>query len=289
MNDTQFVVGCVQVCPDDDRAGNIERAAESIQAAARVGAALVTLPEYVSFLHASGKAMRMSAVREEDDPALALFRALAKDLRVWLLIGSIVLATDGEKAVNRSFLIADTGEIVARYDKLHMFDATLPNGRVIRESSSYAQGTEAVLAPTPWGDLGMSICYDVRFPQLYRALAQAGAGLLAVPAAFTRATGAMHWKTLVQARAIENGAYVFAPATCGTHPGGHETYGHSMIVDPSGKVLAEAADTPDVICAEIDTSTITAVRARMPSLSHDREFELTRAPVVGLSLTGETA
>lgn len=277
MNDGKFVVGCVQVCPDDNRAANIERASESIKAAAQAGASLVTLPEYVSFLHASGKAMRMSALSEEEDPALLHFRRLAKSQRVWLLVGSIVLATGHEKVVNRSFLISDAGDIVARYDKLHMFDATLPNGRVIRESSTYMQGNRAVLAHSPWGDLGMSICYDVRFPQLYRAMAQAGAGMLAVPAAFTKATGAMHWKTLVQARAIENGAYVFAPATCGTHPGGHETYGHSMIVDPAGKILASAKETPDVICAEIDTATIAAVRARMPSLLHDRQFELVPA------------
>lgn len=289
MSDTKFVVGCVQVCPDDDREANIERASEAIKTAARMGASLVALPEYVSFLHASGKAMRMSAMREEVDPALSHFRLMAKGQRVWLLVGSIVLATGDEKAANRSFLISDTGEIVARYDKLHMFDATLPNGRVIRESSSYAQGSKAVLAPSPWGELGMSICYDVRFPQLYRALAQAGAGILAVPAAFTKATGALHWETLIRARAIENGAYVIAPATCGTHPGGHETYGHAMIVDPAGKVLASAGDTPDVICAEIDTAYIATVRARMPSLLHDREFELTRAQVAGLPLIGEVA
>lgn len=289
MSGMKFTVGCVQVCPDDDRAANIERAGEGIKTAASMGASLVALPEYVSFLHASGKAMRMSALREEDDPALSHFRLMAKGQRVWLLVGSIVLANGDDKAVNRSFLIADTGDIVARYDKLHMFDATLPNGRVIKESSSYAQGSKAVLAQSPWGELGMSICYDVRFPQLYRALAQAGAGMLAVPAAFTKATGAMHWNTLIRARAIENGAFVIAPATCGAHPGGHETFGHSMIVDPAGNVLALADDAPGVICAEIDMASIAAVRTRMPSLLHDREFELTRARGAALPLIGEPA
>ena len=155
-----------------------------------------------------------------------------------------------------------------------MFDVTLPNGREIRESSTYVSGNRAVVAATPWAQLGLSICYDVRFPALYRALAQAGAEVLVVPAAFTKATGTVHWKALLQARAIENGAYVVAAATCGTHPGGHETYGHAMIVDPNGQVVAEAGVEPDVICATIDLSVVAAARSRLPSLTHDRAFEL---------------
>ncbi|UUZ77205.1 carbon-nitrogen hydrolase family protein [Polaromonas sp. P1(28)-13] len=278
MSGTRFIAGCIQVCPDDDRQANIERACDAVQAAVRMGASLIAMPEYVSFLHASGKAMRMSALREEDDPALARFRQLAKEQRIWILIGSLVLAAGEEKAANRSFVISDSGDIVARYDKLHMFDATLPNGRMIRESSSYAQGNQAVLAQTPWGRLGMSICYDVRFPQLYRVLSQGGAEMLVVPSAFTKATGQMHWKTLIQARAIENAAYVLAPATCGTHPGGHETYGHAMIVDPTGKVIAQAGEAPDVICAEIDIAQVAAARGRIPSLLHDHPFELVSEP-----------
>lgn len=286
MSETTFIAGCIQVCPDDDRAANIERAASAVTAAARSGATLIALPEYVSFLHASGKAMRMSALPEEDDPALAQFRKIAKDLRVWIIIGSLVLAASEEKAVNRSFLISDNGDVVARYDKLHMFDATLPNGRVIRESSSYERGNRAVIATTPWADVGMSICYDVRFPQLYRALAQAGAGVLAIPSAFTKATGQKHWETLIQARAIENASFVLAPATCGTHPGGHETWGHAMIVDPDGRILAEAGDTPDVICAEIDMAAVVQARSRIPSLQHDHPFDVSN----GISTPiGETA
>jgi len=259
-----FIVGCVQVNPGDDRQANIEHAAEGVRAAARQGASLVLLPEYFSFLHASGAVMRSQALREQEDPALPCFQRIAREQGVWILIGSLALATDEEKLANRSFLISDQGEVVAKYDKLHMFDATLPNGRVIRESSTYLSGSRAVVASTPWARLGMSICYDVRFPALYRALSQAGADLLLVPSAFTRATGTVHWKSLLQARAIENGAYVLAPATCGSHPGGHQTYGHSMIIDPNGQVLAEAGDEPSVICASIDIAAVPRGRASLP-------------------------
>lgn len=269
-----FVVGCVQVNPGDDRQVGIEEAEKAVRTAVNKGASLVVLPEYVTFLHASGNVMRSNALREEDDPALSRFRRLAKEEGVWLLVGSLALATDGGKLANRSFLISASGNVVSRYDKIHMFDATLPGGRTIRESSSYEPGTKAIVVDTPWAKLGMSICYDVRFPALYRALAHAGAQILLVPAAFTKATGTLHWKALLQARAIENGAYVVAAATCGSHPGGHETYGHAMIVDPNGRVVAEAGDEPEVICATIDVSMVESVRGRMPSLQHDRAFDV---------------
>lgn len=269
-----FVVGCVQVNPGDDRQVGIEEAEKAVRTAVNKGALLVVLPEYVTFLHASGNVMRSNALREEDDPALSRFRRLAKEEGVWLLVGSLALATDGGKLANRSFLISASGNVVSRYDKIHMFDATLPGGRTIRESSSYEPGTKAIVVDTPWAKLGMSICYDVRFPALYRALAHAGAQILLVPAAFTKATGTLHWKALLQARAIENGAYVVAAATCGIHPGGHETYGHAMIVDPNGRVVAEAGEEPEVICATIDVSMVEAVRGRMPSLQHDRAFDV---------------
>jgi deaminated glutathione amidase len=274
MSIDTFVVGCVQVNPGDDRLVGIEEAEKAVRTAVNKGASLVVLPEYVTFLHASGNAMRSNALREEDDPALPRFRQLAKEEGVWLLVGSLGLATDGGKLANRSFLISASGTVVSRYDKIHMFDATLPGGRTIRESSSYEPGTKAIVVDTPWAKLGMSICYDVRFPTLYRTLAQSGAQILVVPAAFTKATGELHWKALLQARAIENGAYVVAAATCGTHPGGHETYGHAMIVDPNGQVIAEAGDEPEVICATIDISKVESVRGRMPSLQHDRPFDV---------------
>ncbi|BDB27843.1 carbon-nitrogen hydrolase family protein [Cupriavidus sp. P-10] len=276
MSASSLIVGCVQVNPGDDRKVNIENASAAVCTAVRRGASLVVLPEYFSFLHASGRAMRGNALREEEEPTLSHFRTLAKEQGAWILLGSIATAIDDDRLANRSFLISADGDIVARYDKIHMFDATLPGGRVINESSSYRPGNEAVVASTPWAHLGLSICYDVRFPALYRALSQAGAELLAVPAAFTKATGTLHWKALLQARAIENGAYVVAAATCGEHPGGHQTYGHAMIIDPNGQVVAEAGDEPEVLCAPIDLSLVHTARSRIPSLQHDREFDLQR-------------
>ncbi|RZL90709.1 MAG: carbon-nitrogen hydrolase family protein [Variovorax sp.] len=277
MSTGQFTVACVQLNPGEDRLANIERAAQGVVEAARRGAALVVLPEYATFLHGSGGAMRRQGLPETDDPALPRFRQLARERGIFILIGSLALAREDGKLANRSFMISDKGEIIARYDKLHMFDATLPGGRVIQESAAYAPGTRAVVVDTPWARIGMSICYDVRFPALYRALSQAGAEVLAVPAAFTKATGTLHWKSLLQARAIENGAYVVAAATCGDHPGGHQTFGHAMIVDPNGQVLAEAGDEPEVICATIDLQAVETARQRIPSLTHDRAFDVERA------------
>ncbi|WP_277183925.1 carbon-nitrogen hydrolase family protein [Caballeronia sp. BR00000012568055] len=273
MSNERFIVGCVQTTPTDDLRANIDQVSRSIEIAAQRGATLVATPEYSFFLHASGRSMRDSAAREEDHPALPQFVSIARKHRIWLILGSLVIRTDEGNIVNRSIVISDQGEIVARYDKIHMFDATLPSGRTIRESSSYTPGTRAVLVNTPWGRLGITVCYDLRFPALYRALAQSGAQILLVPSAFTRATGSLHWHTLLKARAIENRAFVVAPATCGTHPGGHETYGHSLIVDPDGREVAAAGEAPDVICAEIDLDVVSVARARMPSLTHDRAFE----------------
>lgn len=274
MTGANFTVGCVQLNPNDYRADNIAKAERGVKLAASRGAQLVVLPEYVSYLHASREAMRANALPEGEDPALARFRDVAMAEGVWLLVGSLAVAAGEGKLANRSFLISSSGEVMARYDKLHMFDATLPGGRTIRESSSYLPGARAVVALTPWARLGMSICYDLRFPALYRALAQAGAEVLLVPSAFTKATGTLHWRALLQARAIENGAYVVAAATCGRHPGGHETFGHAMVVDPNGCVIAEAGDEPEVICATIEPAQVAMARERIPSLTHDRAFAL---------------
>jgi predicted amidohydrolase len=272
-----FIVGCVQLCPGEDRAANMARVMDGVGSARAQGAALVALPEYATFLHASGAAMRANAEEEAADPSLPKLQKMAINQQVWMLVGSLALKGPEGRLINRSYLLSSTGEVVASYDKIHMFDATLKNGRVIRESSSYAPGDRAVVARSPWASIGMSVCYDVRFPQLYRTLAHAGAEVLAVPAAFTRQTGTLHWKALLQARAIENCAYVIAPATCDEHPGGHQTYGHAMIIDPNGQVLAEAGESPEVICASIDIGQVTLARSRIPSLSHDRIFELVRA------------
>jgi predicted amidohydrolase len=191
-----------------------------------------------------------------------------------VLLGSLTVTTDEARIANRSYLIAADGDVAARYDKLHMFDAVLPSGRTIRESSAYRPGDEAVAAATPWGLVGLTICYDLRFPQLYRALAQAGCRMLAVPSAFTQATGAMHWHALLRARAIENAAFVLAPATCGVHPGDHGTYGHSLIVDPYGNVLADGGEAPGIAAADLDLAAADRARASLPSLLHDRPFAM---------------
>jgi deaminated glutathione amidase len=274
MNHQRFVVACIQSTPTDDLAENIDRLSASIEVAASSGAKLIATPEYSVFLHASGKLMRESALPERDHPAVVHVKTLAKRLCVWVVLGSVVVRTAEGNIANRSIVISEKGEIVARYDKIHMFDATLPNGRTIRESSTYAPGSTATVIDSPWGRLGLSICYDLRFPSLYRELAQSGAQLLLVPSAFTKATGTLHWHSLLKARAIENRAYILAPATCGSHPGGHETFGHAMILDPDGLEIAAASELPDVLFAEIDLESVTKARARIPSLMHDRPFEL---------------
>jgi predicted amidohydrolase len=194
------------------------------------------------------------------------------------LLGSLTVKLDDGRMANRSYLLSEEGSIVARYDKIHMFDATLPGNKVIRESSAYRPGARAVVAATPWGRLGLTVCYDLRFPQLYRRLAQAGATMLAVPSSFQRETGPAHWHVLLRARAIETGAFVLAPAMCGEHPNGRSTYGHSLIVDPWGRIVAELGDEPGVLVAAIDLSQAAKVRAMLPSLTHDRDFALDAEP-----------
>jgi predicted amidohydrolase len=212
------------------------------------------------------------AFAEAEHPVLPAMQGLAKELKLWLLVGSIgVKAPDG-KIFNRSFMMAPSGAIAARYDKIHLFDIDLGEGKSYRESATIEPGRNAVIAPCAEGLIGLSICYDIRFPHLYRAYAQAGAELLAAPAAFTRVTGEAHWHVLQRARAIENGAYVISPAQCGTLAGGAECYGHSLIVDPWGRVLADGGTEPGVVTAEIDLSLVSDTRQRIPSLAHDRAF-----------------
>ena len=238
----------------------------------------------------SGRRRRDKARREADDPFLAGMRDLARELGAWLLLGSLVIDPAGEpgagdetRLANRSFLLDAQGGIVAQYDKIHMFDIDLPGGESYRESNAYRPGDHTVVAETPWGRLGMSVCYDVRFPHLYRALAQAGADFLAVPSVFTVPTGRAHWHVLLRARAIENGCFVFAPAQWGEHTAGRKSYGHSLIVDPWGEVLAEGGEGVGIITAtEIDPARIAKVRGGLPSLQHDRRFtppELARRPL----------
>ena len=269
---TAFKAACVQLNSGNDLAANLRVAETAIRSAAASGAQLIMLPEYAAMMDGSGRVMRENSPAEDGHPALDRFRVLARETKAWLLVGSLTIKVDDERMVNRSYLLSITGEIAARYDKIHMFDCTLPSGKVIRESSAYRPGEAAVIAPTPWGPLGMTICYDLRFPQLYRALAQAGALFLAVPSSFQRETGVAHWHALLRARAIENLSYVFAPAMCGEHPGNRTTYGHWLIIDPWGKILAELGDEPGIALADIDVERVAKVRGMLPSIEHDRPF-----------------
>jgi predicted amidohydrolase len=269
---TTFRAACVQLNSGDDMTANLRAAGSGVRAAAEQGAQLIMLPEYAVLLDGSGRVMRDNSYPEDQHPALPAFQALAQETQAWLLVGSITVKIDVETMANRSYLLSSDGTIVARYDKIHMFDVTLPSGKVIRESSAYRSGARAVVAQTPWGLLGMTVCYDLRFPHLYRKLARAGAMFLAVPSSFQRETGVAHWHTLLRARAIENLSYVFAPAMCGDHPGNRSTYGHSLIIDPWGKILAELGAEPGVAIADINADEVTRVRCMLPSLEHDRGF-----------------
>ena len=247
-----------------------------IREAAAGGAKLILTPEGTNFL-IQDRDRRAAALETQDrDEAVEKLRALARELGVWLLIGSAIVRSGHEgddRAANRSLLIDDGGEVVATYDKLHVFDVDLPTGERWRESASVRPGEDAVVADTPWGRLGLSICYDIRFPQLYRALAKAGAAMIAVPAAFTVPTGEAHWETLLRARAIETGSYVLAPAQAGTHEDGRRTWGRSTVVAPWGEVIAKLDhDEPGVLFATLDLDAVARARAAVPQLSHDREF-----------------
>jgi predicted amidohydrolase len=269
-----FKVGLVQLRSGLDPAANLAAAAKLIEEAKAHGADYVLTPEMTNIL-AIKREQLVGAIRpEEDDPSLAAFCALARKLAIHLHVGSLAIRLPGERAANRSFLIGRDGEIVARYDKIHMFDVDLPGGESYRESRNYRPGELAVSADLPWGRLGLTICYDLRFPALYRALAEAGASYLAIPSAFTRVTGEAHWHVLLRARAIENGCYVFAAAQGGADENGRETYGHSLIVDPWGRILAEGGIEPGIVLAEIDPAAVAAARGRIPSLQHGRRFEV---------------
>jgi predicted amidohydrolase len=277
MNSTAnaaFKAAMIQTRSGLDPAANIDACARMIRSAKSAGADYVQTPEMTNILAARREQLLAAIVEEARDASLAALRDLARDLAVTIHVGSLAIKLGHDKAVNRSFLIDPAGEIVARYDKIHMFDVDLENGESYRESNSYRPGESAVLADLPWGRLGLTICYDLRFPALYRALAEAGAIMLAIPSAFTRQTGEAHWHVLNRARAIENGCFVLAAAQGGRHENGRETFGHSLIVDPWGRVLAEGGTEPGVVMAEIDPAAVATARARIPSLQHGRRFEV---------------
>jgi predicted amidohydrolase len=274
MTAARFKAAMIQMRSGLAPAANLEAAVTLIGEAKSSGADYVLTPEMTNIMEVKRERLFANIVEEEADTSLATFRELARKLGIYIHIGSLAIKLSPEKAANRSFLIDPKGRVAARYDKIHMFDVDLGNGESYRESRSYRPGEQAVISDLPWGRLGLTVCYDLRFPALYRALAEAGATMLAIPSAFTRQTGEAHWHVLLRARAIENGCFVFAAAQGGTHESGRETYGHSLIVDPWGRVLAEGGSEPGVVMAEIDPGEVAKARSRIPSLQHGRRFEI---------------
>jgi deaminated glutathione amidase len=275
-----FKASCIQFTSARDYEPNIRVASDLIRRARDGGADFILTPENTGLTEPIGKLRREKARDEADHPVLATLREVARETGVWLLIGSLAIdlsrepgKLEGERRLaNRSYLVDPAGAIIARYDKIHMFDVDLAGGESYRESNAFRPGDATVLVETPWGTLGMTVCYDLRFPHLYRALAQAGADFLAIPSAFTVPTGKAHWQVLLQARAIETGCFVFAPAQWGEHAEGRRTYGHSLIVDPWGEVLADAAEGVGVVSAHIEVAAVAKARRMVPSLQHDRPF-----------------
>ena len=273
-----FRVGLVQMCTGRDVERNLADAGALIREAAAKGASYVQTPEITTIMELERQRLFAAIRPEEGNPAVAYFASLARELEVWLHVGSMAVLAPNGKIANRSLLFAPTGEIAGRFDKIHMFDVELAGGESYRESRNYQAGNAGTLAELPWGTLGLTVCYDLRFPHLYRALAKAGAEFLAMPSAFTRQTGEAHWHVLLRARAIENGCFVLAAAQAGRHESGRQTYGHSLIVGPWGEVLAEGGGTgPGVIVADVDPAEVAQARSRIPSLEHDRPFQIGRA------------
>ena len=273
MSDATFKAAMIQMQSGLTPAANVDAAVKLIGEAKSGGADYVQTPEMTNIMEVSRERLFAAVVDEESDAGLAMFRELARALGIFVHAGSLAIRVSPDKAANRSFLINPRGEVVGRYDKIHMFDVDLANGESYRESRNYRAGEIAVVNDLPWGRLGLTVCYDLRFPALYRALAEAGASFLAIPSAFTQQTGEAHWHVLNRARAIENGAFVLAAAQGGRHENGRETFGHSLVVDPWGRILAEGGSEPGVILARIDAAEVSAARAKIPSLQHGRRFE----------------
>jgi len=269
----RFRAACIQNTASRDVEANVDWACAAIDEAVAGGAEFVALPETVGLIEPVNAQIPAATRGEEDDIGLAAFRGKAREHGVVILVGSQLIRDDG-RIFNRSFLLGRDGEIGARYDKLHMFDIELKNGESYLESEMIAAGDKAVVVATEWGRLGLSICYDLRFGALYRALAQAGAEFITIPAAFTQTTGKAHWHVLVRARAIETGCFVLAPNQCGHHCDKRYSYGHSLIVDPWGEILADGGAEPGVIYADIDLAQVAKVRSRIPSLKNERPFTL---------------
>lgn len=268
----KFNIACIQTNSGREIGPNVEAASVYVRQARDGGADLIALPENVSMVEPEGARLRARAESENRHQALAAFRDLARETGAWILIGSLAVKLEEGRIANRSYLVDADGAVAARYDKIHMFDVDLENGESYRESATFRPGAEAVAAATPWGLLGMTVCYDLRFSHLYRSLAHAGAVMTAVPSAFTEVTGRAHWHVLLRARAIETGSFIFAPAQCGVHAEGRRTFGHSLIVDPWGEVLADGGTEVGIVSAEIDLAKVARARAMIPSLTHDRDY-----------------
>jgi predicted amidohydrolase len=273
--DLSFTAAMVQMCTSLSPEASFKQAESLIREARDKGADYVQTPEVSNLIQKNRKGLFELLAPEDEDSSLKAYRELARELKIHIHVGSLALRATPERAVNRSFLIAPDGGILASYDKIHMFDIELDGGESYRESANYQPGETAVISDLPWGRIGLTICYDVRFPALYRALAESGAAFITVPSAFTVRTGEAHWHTLLRARAIENGCYIFAAAQAGKHESGRETYGHSLIVDPWGTVLAEGGSTETgIVMAKIDPAKVESVRKTIPSLQHGRRFSI---------------
>ncbi len=268
-----FRVACIQNCAERDMTPSIAAIEPLIRSAAKDGAQLIQLPEMATMIEPQNPKVLEKAVVESADPGLKRFRELTRETKTWMIVGSLLIKQEGEsRVVNRSYMINPAGEITARYDKLHMYDVDLATGESYRESATVRPGNRAIIAGSPWGPIGLSVCYDLRFAYLYRALAQGGAGYLAIPAAFTYTTGKAHWHILCRARAIETGSYVFAANQCGIHAEGRRTWGHSLIVSPWGEVLADGGEDVGYIVADVDPAKVQEARQAVPALHHDRAF-----------------
>jgi deaminated glutathione amidase len=269
-----FTAAMIQLRTSLSPEASFDQAAALIRQAKDSGADYVQTPEMTNLMQKNREALFALLQEEENDKSLAGYRELARDLKIFVHVGSLAVRASAERAANRSFLIDRDGDIVARYDKIHMFDVDLGNGETYRESANYQPGEVAIMSDLPWGRLGLTICYDLRFPALYRALAETGASFISIPSAFTQKTGEAHWHTLMRARAIETGCYIFAAAQSGKHENGRETYGHSLIVDPWGTVLADGGTEPGVTLAQVDPAKVASVRKSVPSLQHGRRFSI---------------
>ena len=274
MAGQSFRAALIQLTSGRDVARNLATAGDLIREAAAGGAAFVLTPEMTNILETDRARLMANVGEERDDPAPAFFSRLAEELGIHLLVGSLALRSGADRLVNRSLLLAPTGETVLRYDKIHLFDVDLADGQSFRESRTYRGGERAALHDLPWGRFGATVCYDVRFPALYRLLSRAGALFISVPSAFTKLTGEAHWHVLLRARAIENGAYILAPAQSGRHESGRETFGHSLAVDPWGSVVGELRHDPGVVFVTVDPDLAAAARERIPALQGEQRWTL---------------